>query len=177
VKDRSSATSIAEFIPVANAKAWRLLLLWTLAILYAAARVSQAYPNKLPIVVIVALHVIPPLLFALIHGALHYGVRGILIFLGLCLVIGNLLENLSILTGFPFGHYHFTDVMGPKILQVPILLGLAYIGMGYQSWTLGLPIVRGPLTGLRIFITPLVAACGMVAWDRLRQRATIGNCR
>ena len=157
--------SIAEFIPLANAKAWRLLLLWTLVILYAAARVSQAYPNRIPMVAIVALHVIPPLLFALVHGALRYGVRGILVFIGLCLVIGNLFENLSILTGFPFGHYHFTDVMGPKILQVPILLGLAYIGIGYISWTLGFLIVRGPLTGLRILTTPLVAACVMVAWD------------
>lgn len=93
--------SIAEFIPIANAKAWRLLLLWTLALLYAAARVSQAYPNKLPMVVLVALHVIPPLLFALIHEALRYGVRGILVFIGLCLVIGNLFENLSTLTGLP----------------------------------------------------------------------------
>ena len=93
--------SIAEFIPLANAKAWRLLLLWTLVILYAAARVSQAYPNRIPMVAIVALHVIPPLLFALVHGALRYGVRGILVFIGLCLVIGNLFENLSTLTGLP----------------------------------------------------------------------------
>lgn len=140
-------------------------LLWALAILYAAARVSQAYPNNVPMVAIVALHVIPPLLFAVIHGAHRYGARGILVFIGLCLVIGNLLENLSILTGFPFGHYHFTGVMGPKLFQVPILLGLAYIGIGYLSWTVGLLIVGGPLAGLRVLTTPLIAAVVMVAWD------------
>jgi len=116
-------------------------------------------------VAIVALHVLPPLLFALVHGVLTYGVRGIAVFTSLCVLIGNLSENVSILTGFPFGHYYFTDVMGPKLLQVPILLGLAYIGIGYVSWTLASLIVGGPLTGHRVLTTPLVAACVMVAWD------------
>jgi len=139
-----------------------------LVLLYAAARLSQAFPNKIPMAAIVALHVLPPLLFALVHGALRYGTRGILAFAGLCLLIGNLFENLSVFTGFPFGHYYFTDVMGPKILQVPILLGLAYIGMGYLSWTLGLLIVGDsgkPIAGHRVLTGPLVAAFAMVAWD------------
>ena len=79
---------------------------------------------------IVAAHVLFPLIFAFIDGARVYRVRGILIFMLICLAIGNLFENLSILTGFPFGRYHFTNVMGPKLLNVPVLLGLAYIGMG-----------------------------------------------
>jgi uncharacterized membrane protein len=137
--------------------------LWMLVVLYAAARVTQAYPDKIPVLAIVALHVLPPLLFALVHGSLRYGVRGMLIFVGLCVVIGNFFENLGILTGFPFGHYHFTDVMGPKIFHVPILLGLAYIGMGYLSWTLGL-IIAGNRQN-RVWATPLIAAFAMVAWD------------
>ena len=48
-----------------------------------------------------------------------------------------ILENLSIATGFPFGHYEFLALMGPKLFRVPILLGLAYIGMAYVSWILG----------------------------------------
>jgi uncharacterized membrane protein len=142
--------------------------LWALVLLYAAARVAQAHPGKIPMVAIVALHVLPPLFFAFIHGALRYGARGILVFTGLCLLLGNVSENLSILTGFPFGHYHFTDVIGPKIFQVPVLLGLAYIGMGYLSWTMGCLIVgdvRKPLAGHSVLTTPLVAAFVMVAWD------------
>ncbi|HLK55688.1 MAG TPA: carotenoid biosynthesis protein, partial [Chthonomonadaceae bacterium] len=141
---------------------YRSALLWGLALLYAAARVAQAYPEKLPMVVIVGVHVLPALLFALVHGAIRYGVRGVLAFIGICIVIGNLSENLSIATGFPFGHYHFTDVMGPKILQVPILLGLAYIGIGYVSWTLAEILLRNRAG---VMTTPLVAACIMVSWD------------
>jgi putative membrane protein len=77
-------------------------------------------------------------------------------------------ENLGVLTGVPFGRYYFTDVMGPKLLHVPILLGLAYVGMGYLSWTLGHLItgnLRSPITGSRVVTLPLVAAFIMVAWD------------
>lgn len=119
-------------------------------------------------VAIVALHVFPPLLFALVHGAMRYGARGILAFTVLCVLIGNVFENLSINTGFPFGNYHFTDAMGPKIFNVPVLLGLAYIGMGYLSWTLGLLITGGPnkqLAGVRAIAQPLIAAFIMLAWD------------
>jgi putative membrane protein len=144
------------------------LFLWALVAIYAAARVAQAYPEQIPMLVIVAFHVLPPLIFALVHGALRYRPRGIFVFAALSLAIGNLTENLSVLTGLPFGHYHFTGVMGPKLFHVPVLLGPAYIGMGYLSWTLGL-IVLGDrdrhLRGSRVVTTPLVAAFIMVAWD------------
>jgi len=137
------------------------LSLWSLLGFYAAARVLQAFPDRFPMVLIMALHVLPPLAFALVHGAQVYRLRGILAFTLICFVIGNFTENLGVLTGFPFGHYHFTDVIGPKLFNIPILLGLAYIGMGYLSWTLGLLI----LGEIRIVALPLFASFIMVAWD------------
>jgi uncharacterized membrane protein len=99
----------------------------SLAALYAAARVFQILPGKLPMVAVVALHVLPLLIFALIHGVMLYRLTGILAFFAICLVVGNAFENLGVATGFPFGRYYFTDAMGPKLFQVPILLGLAYV--------------------------------------------------
>ena len=136
--------------------------------LYEVARLFQLLPGKLPIAGVIALHVLPLLIFALIHGAMFYGLRGILIYFAICVVVGNLFENLSIATGFPFGRYYFTDAMGAKLFQVPILVGLAYVGMGYLSWTLGRVILRdlrSPLAGARTITLPLVAAFIMVAWD------------
>ncbi len=135
-------------------------LLWLLIALYAAARVTQAFPDRLPMIGIVAAHVLCPLVFFVVHGSRVYGWRGSLVFLSFCLLFGNVLENLGVATGFPFGHYHFTEVMGPKLFRVPILLGLAYVGMGYLSWVVG-----GLISGGGIVIRPLVAACAMVAWD------------
>jgi len=143
-------------------------LLSTIVAFYAAARVAQAFPDRLPMLLIVALHVLLPLVFVLIHGSVVYRFRGTLIFMLLWLAIGNLTENLSILTGFPFGHYTFTDAMGPKLFHVPILLGLAYIGMGYISWIVGSVILDppgAPACGSRIWTRPLFAAFLMVAWD------------
>ncbi len=146
------------------------LALWSLLALYAAARFLPLVADKVPVPVIAALHIFPPLLFALIHGASLLGRRAILTFFLLFLVVGNLVENLGVTTGFPFGHYYFTDRMGPKLFHVPILLGLAYLGMGYISWTLALLILgnrnaRNPLAGFRVVAVPLVASFLIVAWD------------
>src|SRR5258708_11305255 len=145
------------------------LAFWALTSFYAGARVLQVYPGRVPMIGVVVLHVVPPAIFTLIHGARLYGWRGILIFVTICLSVGNLFENLGVHTGFPYGHYYFTDLMGPKLSGVPVLLGLAYVGMAYLSWTLASVIASGPqfprLTRWRVLTLPLSAAILMVAWD------------
>ena len=144
------------------------LALWAFIALYVVARVLQVFPTHVPMLVIVALHVWPPMLFALVHGAMFYRPRGILAFFAICLAVGNVVENLGARTGFPYGQYYFTDVMGPKLFVVPIFLGLAYLGMAYLSWTLARVILggtRSPVAGVRVVTLPLVAAFIMVAWD------------
>jgi uncharacterized membrane protein len=141
---------------------------WVLIALYAAARFLQVFPGKVPMSIVVAAHVFPPAIFALLHGAKYYGWRGIWVFVALILLIGNVFENLGVRTGFPFGHYYFTDLMGPKLSVVPIMLGLAYVGMAYLSWTIAMLILgnmQKPLAGRRVVILPVVAAFIMVAWD------------
>lgn len=106
--------------------------------------------------------------FALVDGARHYGWRGILVFAALCTVIGNIIENLGVMTGFPFGRYEFVELMGPKLFNVPVLLGLAYIGMAYVSWMLARVILGdagAPRQRARILAKPLLASFIMVAWD------------
>jgi uncharacterized membrane protein len=112
--------------------------------------------------------VIPPALFAVVHGARIYRSRGILIFITLWLGVGTFFESLSLRTGFPFGHYRFTDLMGPKLFDLPILLALAYVGMGYLSWVLAVLILdcqNEPLSGRNIVLLPLAASFVMTAWD------------
>jgi uncharacterized membrane protein len=116
----------------------------------------------------VALHVFPLALFAVIHGSVAYRGRGIAVFTCLCLGVGSAFESLSLRTGFPFGHYSFTNVMGPKLLQLPVMLALAYVGMGYISWIVGLLILgyaSKPISGSRTFSLPILASFIMVAWD------------
>lgn len=143
-------------------------LLSTLLFLYLMARVLQLFAGRVPSLLIVILHVIPPVLFATIHGARVYRSRGILLYAILCLGVGTFFESVSLRTGFPFGHYGFTNLMGPKVFDLPILLALAYLGMGYLSWVLGLVILEcqdKPLSGKKIVLLPLAASFIMTAWD------------
>jgi putative membrane protein len=131
---------------------------------YITARILEIALTSIPRIAIVALDVLSALSFALVHGARNYRLRGILAFAAICIVVGNIIENLSILTGFPFGHYYFAELMGPKLFQVPVLLGLAYIGMAYVSWILAC-LILGKSASSRLLPVPLIASFIMVAWD------------
>jgi putative membrane protein len=144
------------------------ILLWSSLAAYEVARVCQIHADRLPLLLVVLLHVVPPASLALIHGTILYGRRGILAFTGFCLGTGALCESLSLRTGIPFGHYYFTDVMGPKLFGLPFLLVLAYLGIGYCSWILALLILKAhdrPLVGTDIAAVPLLASFIMFAWD------------
>jgi len=119
----------------------RRFLLLALLFLFLVARILQLFAGRVPNLLIVTFHVIPPALFAVAHGARIYRSRGILTFATLCLGVGTLFESVSLRTGFPFGYYRFTDLMGPKLFDLPILLALAYLGMGYLSWVLAVVIL------------------------------------
>jgi uncharacterized membrane protein len=109
-----------------------------------------------------------PAVFLFVHGARAYGVRTALVFAALVLVVSNFFENLSIATGFPFGHYHYSGFAGPMLFSVPLLIGPAYLGMGYLSWTLArllLGRTRGALAGASVIAVPIMASFLMVAWD------------
>jgi putative membrane protein len=147
-------------------RAWYFLCLMLL--LYVGARFLRLFSNTVPAVLIVVLHVLPPALFAIVHGKRLYTTRGILAFVALCLVVGAFFESLALRTGFPFGRYFFTGLMGPKLFQLPVLLVLAYIGMGYLAWIVGLLMLGSPgksLSGSKVVFVPLVASLVMVAWD------------
>lgn len=135
---------------------------------YACARLLEIEPSHIPRMAIVALDVLSAMAYALIAGTRHYGFRTMLVFVGLCAVVGNVIENIGVVTGFPFGHYYFVELMGPKFFHVPILLGLAYIGMAYVSFTLACGLVGNmqTLSGrAHIIAVSLLAGCIMTAWD------------
>jgi putative membrane protein len=144
-------------------------ILWGLVAAYAVVTfVITVFPGVIPVPILIPILVFVPLAFALLHGARRYGWAGILVFLAVCLVVSNVLENVSILTGFPFGHYYYTGNIGPKLFLVPILIGPAYFGTGYLAWVLGTVIigdVRSRGSAFTTFAVPFIASFFMVAWD------------
>lgn len=140
-------------------------VLWVVVAIYAAlTAVSSLAPTAIPVSSLVLLL----LAFILVHGALRYGWGGILIFVAIALVASNILENVSILTGFPFGHYYYTGMLGPKLFLVPLLIGPAYLGTGYLAWTLATILigdVRRDSSAFTVIATPVIGAFAMVVWD------------
>jgi uncharacterized membrane protein len=142
-----------------------LTMLWAIVALYAALILLRPL-GLIPGSLNAPLGALLPLGFALLHGSKQYRWRDMLAFTAICLVVSNAFENLSILTGFPFGHYHYGPDLGPKLFLVPVLIGIAYLGVGYLSWTLARLILGGKRPRReRTVAVPLIASFIMVSWD------------
>jgi len=144
-----------------NPKLW-INVLWLLVVLLAVARLATtAFSPSLTIPVVMAAAV-----FAFIHGAVRYRWSGILAFLIVCLVVSNVLENTSILTGFPFGHYHYTS--SPRLFLVPLFIGPSYFATAYLAWMVAVVLIGDVRRGGSWFTTvtvPVIASAVMVMWD------------
>jgi putative membrane protein len=139
----------------------RLTTLWAITVVIGLGLVLNGVIPRIGLLVILL-----QVAFALLHGAQRYGWRAIWVFVAAGLVISNILENLSIETGFPFGHYHYTG--GGKLFLVPWFIGPAYLATGYLAWivaTVLLGDVRRNSHWLTTIGTPVIAAFAMTAWD------------
>ena len=140
-------------------------ILWALVVINGAATIANTlFSLSIPVAPLLLVSVI----FALIHGAMRYRWSGMVAFIVICLVVSNILENTSILTGFPFGHYHYTDALGPKFFLVPLLIGPAYFATGYLAWALSTVLIGDVRRGSSAFTTfavPFIASFLMVMWD------------
>src|SRR5947209_6592154 len=60
--------SMPNFNAVHRTELPRAVWLWGTVLVYAAGRVCQIGAGRLPVILIVVLHVVPPAVFALVHG-------------------------------------------------------------------------------------------------------------
>ncbi|MBL8155372.1 MAG: carotenoid biosynthesis protein [Anaerolineae bacterium] len=77
-------------------------------------------------------------------------------------VLGWLVEFVGSSTGFPFGSYHYTELLQPQIAKVPVLIPLAWLMMLPCAWAVTTVLIgkqRSPV--LFAFVTALV----FTAWD------------
>ena len=156
-------------------------ILWALTWLFAAFAVLKATPVLNSVrVLIPVISILVPTTFALIHGQRRLGARTMLVFFLITFAISWTMETSSIATGFPFGHYHYTDNLGPKLGTVPLLIMPAYFSMCYVSWNLAhvlLDKFNQDGDRLQTLPVPVLAAFIMVMWDLCMDpsRATISQ--
>ena len=119
---------------------------------------------------IVYITVVLIFVFSFYHGVLLYGWGKMFFFVGAILVISWTYESLSILTGFPFGNYHYTDLYLPKLGFVPVVIMPAYFSMGYLSWVIASILLDkrdSSVKGLDVLLLPIISSFIMVMWDTL----------
>ncbi len=106
-------------------------------------------------------------LFALTHSTATHGARRTLLFFALTAVVSYALEETGVRTGLVYGHYHYSDMLGAKLGDVPVLIPLAWFMMIYPSWIVARAILRGidTTTWTAIIAQAVVAAIVMTAWD------------
>src|ERR1700688_141150 len=143
-------------------------VLWSIIAIYACAILLPPLFPKLESPLNAAINTAALCAFALIHASLRYRIRDIAVFVVVCLVVSNFMENLSIMTGFPFGHYYYSAARGRKLFLVPVLIGPAYFGTGYVAWALANVFLDGAdrrKDWLSVMGLPIVAAFIMASWD------------
>lgn len=158
--------------------------LWVLTIAFAFVTIGQNIWNTdyATVSILSALQLIFIVIFVFWHGIKRYGLKGIVIFFFIVQIIGNIMENLSISTGFPAGHYHYAQSAGMLFLfQVPIITGLMYFAYGYLAWVIAnilLDKIDSRISSwLYTLILPLTASFVMVMWDVVMDpiNSTIGH--
>ena len=109
-------------------------------------------------------------LFSLTHAWYSIGGRLTLAFFTLSAAISWAYEQAGISTGLVFGAYHYTDYLGSRLGDVPVLIPLAWFMMIYPSYVIANLLVEGRPIGTRGGVGRLVrlaavSAVVMTVWD------------
>jgi putative membrane protein len=107
------------------------------------------------------------LIFVLIHASLAWGLRNIFVYLVITWGLSFFSEAIGVATGYVFGHYYYTDHLGPKVLGVPLMIQATYATLGYvclmtSRFILGL--IESPQKS-SLLLTTTLATLLMVGWD------------
>jgi putative membrane protein len=117
--------------------------------------------------------VMPAMLLAawLCHASYALGWRLMLAFFALSFTLTWLFEQLGVSTGWIYGEYVYSTMLGPRLGHVPVVIPLAWLTMLYPCLVLAhliserrpFPEDRGPLA--RCAWLSLLAAILMTGWD------------
>lgn len=94
-----------------------------------------------------------------IHAFVTRGLRYVLTFLAVVIPVSFAAEVLGVHTGLPFGNYSYSDQLGWKLFDVPVLIPLAWFMMMYPCWLIATAMHKKPLFQIGI------AAWLMATWD------------
>lgn len=90
--------------------------------------------------------------------------------------LGFAAELVGVATGRPFGTYHYTDRLGPRVGGVPVAAAAAWAMMARPAWVVAglitrrrpmrVPLAAGALTAWDVFLDPRMAREGFWVWPQ-----------
>ena len=107
--------------------------------------------------------------FSLVSSLELLGGRATAVFFATGVSFGLFFEVLSVNTGFPFGPYYYTPLFGRQLLEVPLIIPLAWYVIVYLGYVVtNLMIARAPVvvggTGQAVWLS-LIGAMVVTAYD------------
>ena len=102
------------------------------------------------------------LFFALAQAIYELGAKRAGVFFAITVLLGYGAEVLGTNTGFPFGRYIYSDVLGPKAFGVPLMVPVVWFVIAYIAMSMVVGRGRKQL-GVVVALT----AFGVVSWDLL----------
>jgi uncharacterized membrane protein len=116
------------------------------------------------------------MLFSIFHAAYVLGWQRTLAFFGITVAVTWCYEHVGVETGLIYGAYHYTDALGVKLGNVPIIIPIAWFMMIYPSYIIANLIGSGRTmmtknyndigTSLaQILWLSFLSALIMTAWD------------
>lgn len=111
---------------------------------------------------------------AVAFAAGAWGLRRALAAFGAAVLTGYAAELVGLLTGFPFGEYGYGDVLQPQLGGVPVVVALAWGGMGLAAYAVAVAVApagwarvcvgAGALTAWDLFLDPQMVRLGLWTW-------------
>jgi carotene biosynthesis associated membrane protein len=112
----------------------------------------------------------------LTFGWVALGPRKTLTFFAVATLMPLTAELIGTSTGWPFGPYEYTDLLGAKVLgKVPFTIPLSWFYMGFTSYLLASVIVSRFAIRGRAWWTQALGAWLLMAWDLTLDPAMVRN--
>ena len=114
-------------------------------------------------------------MYVLMHSIRTKGWKKTLILLISSVLLAFTAEALGVNFGLVFGHYYYTDVLGFKVIGVPLLAALAWEPILYASFSITDILVPSHFNNAKSFLSRLpvnmwlavVGALATTAWDMM----------
>ena len=163
----------ATLLPAPTRRAPEVLAGLTVLLQVAYPLVS-GHPRDLLTIATVAAFFLATTSHALVHRGAGWTAAYVLVTVG----SGLLAEAVGTRTGIPFGDYAYAGSLGATLLDVPVVIPLAWAMMGYPCLLVGQRLARsrlgsaalggGALAAWDLFLDPQMVAAGHWTWTGVR---------